>query len=85
MLLKKMEAQDFFRREKNSSNDLLKKALPTSRTVKMKEQVAGCAAYYPAGKTANGRYRGRGVRDFSDVLKKMQENMELTEKEAGYG
>ena len=38
-LLKKMEAQDFIRREKVSRDDRLKRILPTSHTVEMKEQV----------------------------------------------
>ena len=38
-LLKKMEAQDFIRREKVSYDDRLKRILPTSHTVEMKEQV----------------------------------------------
>ena len=38
-LLKKMEAQDFIRREKASYDDRLKRILPTSHTVEMKEQV----------------------------------------------
>lgn len=37
-LLKKMEAQDFIRREKVSSDDRLKKILPARHTVEMKEQ-----------------------------------------------
>ncbi len=36
---KKMEAQDFIRREKVSHDDRLKRILPTSHTVEMKEQV----------------------------------------------
>ena len=38
-LLKKMEVQNFIRREKVSYDDRLKKILPTSHTVEMKEQV----------------------------------------------
>ena len=38
-LLKIMEAQDFIRRERVSYDDRLKRILPTSHTVEMKEQV----------------------------------------------
>ena len=82
-LLKKMEAQDFIRREKVSSDDRLKKVLPTSHTVEMKEQVERHITLLEKRLTA-----GIGAEEleiFSDVLKKMQENMELTEKGAGYG
>ena len=82
-LLKKMEAQDFIRREKVSYDDRLKKILPTSHTVEMKEQVERHVTLLEKRLTA-----GIGAEEleiFSDVLKKMQENMELTEKGAGYG
>ena len=38
-LLKKMEAQEFIRREKVSGDDRLKKILPTSHTVEMKVTI----------------------------------------------
>lgn len=81
--LRTMEAQDFIRREKVSSDDRLKKVLPTSYTVEMKEQVERHITLLEKRLTA-----GIGAEEleiFSDVLKKMQENMELTEKGAGYG
>ena len=79
----KMEAQDFIRREKVSYDDRLKKILPTSHTVEMKEQVERHITLLEKRLTA-----GIGAEEleiFSDVLKKMQENMELTERGAGYG
>ena len=83
MLLKKMEAQDFIRREKVSSDDRLKKVLPTSHTVEMKGQIERHITLLEKRLTAG---IGAGELEiFSDVLKKMQENMELTEKGAGYG
>ena len=77
-LLKKMEAQDFIRREKVSCDDRLKKILPTSHTVEMKEQVERHIALLEKRLTT-----GIGAEEleiFCDVLGKMQENMELTEK-----
>ena len=65
-LLKKMEAQDFIRREKVSYDDRLKKILPTSQTVEMKEQVERHIALLEKRLTTG--------------IGKMQENMELTEK-----
>ena len=53
-LLKKMEAQDFIRREKVSYDDRLKKILPTSHTVEMKEQVERHIALLE--KRTRGRY-----------------------------
>ena len=81
--LRTMEAQDFIRREKVSGDDRLKKVLPTRHTVEMKEQVERHITLLEKRLTA-----GIGAEEleiFSDVLKKMQENMELTEKGAGYG
>ena len=82
-LLKKMEEQDFIRREKVSHDDRLKKILPTSHTVEMKEQVERHIALLekrlPAG------IRKKELKVFSDVLEKMQENMELTKKGNRYG
>ena len=77
-LLKKMEAQDFIRREKVSYDDRLKKILPTSHTVEMKEQVERHIALLEKRLTAG--IGEEELRIFSDVLKKMQENMELTER-----
>ena len=74
-LLKKMEAQDFIRREKVSYDDRLKKILPTSHTVEMKEQVERHIALLEKRLTAG--IGEEELRIFSDVLKKMQENMEL--------
>lgn len=73
----------FYPEEKVSSDDRLKKVLPTSYTVEMKEQVERHITLLEKRLTA-----GIGAEEleiFSDVLKKMQENMELTEKGAGYG
>ncbi len=77
-LLKKMEAQDFIRREKVSYDDRLKKILPTSHTVEMKEEVERHIALLEKRLTAG--IKEEELRIFSDVLKKMQENMELTER-----
>lgn len=82
-LLKKMEAQDFIRREKVSYDDRLKKILPTSHTVEMKEQVERHITLLEKRLTAG--IEEEELRVFSDVLKKMQENMELTEKGDRYG
>ena len=77
-LLKKMEAQDFIRREKVSYDDRLKRILPTSRTVEMKEQVERHITLLEKRLTAG--ITEKELKVFFDVLKKMQENMELTEK-----
>ena len=82
-LLKKMEAQDFIRRETVSYDDRLKKILPTSHTVEMKEQVERHIALLEKRLTAG--IGEEELRIFSDVLKKMQENMELTERGNRYG
>ncbi len=82
-LLKKMEAQDFIRREKVSYDDRLKKILPTSHTVEMKEQVERHIALLEKRLTAG--IKEEELKIFSDVLKKMQENMELTERGNRYG
>ena len=82
-LLKKMEAQDFIRREKVSYDDRLKRILPTSHTVEMKEQVERHITLLEKRLTAG--IGEEELRVFSDVLKKMQENMELTEKGDRYG
>ena len=78
-----MEAQDFIRREKVSYDDRLKRILPTSRTVEMKEQVERHITLLEKRLTAG--IGEEELRVFSDVLKKMQENMELTEKGDRYG
>ena len=80
---KKMEAQDFIRREKVSRDDRLKRILPTSHTVEMKEQVERHITLLEKRLTAG--IEEEELRVFSDVLKKMQENMELTEKGDRYG
>lgn len=77
-LLKKMEAQDFIRREKVPFDERLKKILPTSHTMEMKEQVERHITLLERRLTAG--IEEEALRAFSDVLKKMQENMELTEK-----
>ena len=82
-LLKKMEAQDFIRREKASGDDRLKKILPTSHTVEMKEQVERHIALLEKRLTAG--VEAEELMIFHDVLDKMQENMELTEKGNRYG
>jgi DNA-binding MarR family transcriptional regulator len=82
-LLKKMEAQDFIRREKVSYDDRLKKILPTSHTVEMKEQVERHVALLEKRLTAG--IGEEELKVFSDVLERMQENMELTEKGDRYG
>ena len=82
-LLKKMEAQDFIRREKVSYDDRLKKILPTNHTVEMKEQVERHVALLEKRLTAG--IGEEELRVFSDVLERMQENMELTEKGDRYG
>ena len=82
-LLKKMEAQDFIRREKVSYDDRLKKILPTRHTVEMKEQVERHVALLEKRLTAGiGEEK---LKVFFDVLERMQENMELTEKGDRYG
>ncbi len=78
-----MEAQDFIRREKASYDDRLKRILPTSHTVEMKEQVERHITLLEKRLTAG--IGEEELRVFSDVLKKMQENMELTEKGDRYG
>ena len=75
-LLKKMEA-------KVSYDDRLKRILPTSHTVEMKEQVERHITLLEKRLTAG--IGEEELRVFSDVLKKMQENMELTEKGDRYG
>lgn len=82
-LLKKMEAKDIIRREKVPYDDRLKKILPTSQTVEMKEQVKRHVSLLERRLTAGITLEELKV--FSDVLKKMQENMELTEKGNRYG
>ena len=82
-LLKKMEAQDFIRRERVSYDDRLKKILPTSHTVEMKEQVERHAALLEKRLTAG--IGEEELKVFFDVLERMQENMELTEKGDRYG
>ena len=82
-LLKKMEAQDFIRREKVSYDDRLKRILPTSHTVEMKEQVERHVALLEKRLTAG--IGEEELKVFSDVLERMQENMELTEKGDRYG
>lgn len=67
-LLKKMEAQDFIRREKVSYDDRLKKILPTSHTVEMKGQVERHIALLEKRLTAG--IKEEELRIFSDVLKK---------------
>ncbi len=73
-----MEAQDFIRREKVSCDDRLKKILPTSHTVAMKEQVERHTALLEKRLTTG--IGAEELKIFHDVLEKMQENMELTEK-----
>ena len=82
-LLKKMEAQDFIRREKVSSDNRLKKILPTRQTVEMKEQVERHVALLE--KRLKAGIGEEALKVFFDVLEKMQENMELTEKGDRYG
>ena len=82
-LLKKMEAQDFIRRERVSYDDRLKKILLTRHTVEMKEQVERHVALLEKRLTAG--IGEEELRVFSDVLERMQENMELTEKGDRYG
>ena len=82
-LLKKMEAQDFIRRERVSYDDRLKKIQPTSHTVEMKEQVERHVALLEKRLTAG--IGEEELKVFSDVLARMQENMELTEKGDRYG
>ena len=82
-LLKKMEAQDFIRREKVSCDDRLKKILPTRHTVEMKEQVERHVTLLEKRLTAG--VGEEELKVFFHVLEKMQENMELTEKGDRYG
>ena len=82
-LLNKMEAQDFIRREKVSCDERLKKILPTRHTVEMKEQVERHVALLEKRLTAG--VGEEELKVFFDVLEKMQENMELTEKGDRYG
>lgn len=82
-LLKKMEAQDFIRRERVSYDDRLKKILLTRHTVEMKEQVERHVALLEKRLTAG--IGEEELKVFSDVLERMQENMELTEKGDRYG
>ena len=81
--LKKMEAQDYIRREKVSYDDRLKKILPTNHTVEMKEQVERHITLLEKRLTAG--IEEKELKVFFDVLKKMQENMELMEKGDRYG
>ena len=74
-----MEAQDFIRREKVSYDDRLKRILPTRHTVEMKDQVERHIALLEKRLTAG--VGEEELRVFLDVLEKMQENMELTERE----
>ena len=78
-----MEAQDFIRREKVSYDDRLKKILPTNHTVEMKEQVERHITLLEKRLTAG--IEEKELKVFFDVLKKMQENMELMEKGDRYG
>nr|WP_300834803.1 MarR family winged helix-turn-helix transcriptional regulator [uncultured Acetatifactor sp.] len=82
-LLKKMEAQDIIRREKVSCDERLKKILPTRHTVEMKEQVERHVALLEKRLTVG--VGEEELKVFFDVLEKMQENMELTEKGDRYG
>ena len=66
-----------------SYDDRLKKILPPSHTVEMKEQVERHIALLEKRLTAG--IGEEELRIFSDVLKKMQENMELTERGNRYG
>lgn len=77
-LLKKMESQDVIRMEKVSYDDRLKRIVPTSQTVEMKEQVERHVSLLERRLTTGITPEELNV--FSEVLKKMQENMELTEK-----
>lgn len=77
-LLKKMESQDVIRMEKVSYDDRLKRIVPTSQTVEMKEQVERHVSLLKRRLTTGITPEELNV--FSEVLKKMQENMELTEK-----
>ncbi len=61
----------------------MKKILPTSHTVEMKEQVERHITLLEKRLTAG--IEEEELRVFSDVLKKMRENMELTEKGDRYG
>ena len=82
-LLKKMEAKDFIRREKISGDNRLKKILPTSHTVEMKEQIERHISLLEKRLTAG---IGAGELEvFNEVLGRMQENMELMEKGNRYG
>ena len=75
------DKKGLIQREKASSDNRLKKVLPTSHTVEMKEQVERHITLLEKRLTA-----GIGAEEleiFSNVLKKMQENMELTEREPG--
>ena len=72
-LLKKMEAQDLFRREKGyPRDDRLKKILPTRHTVEMKEQVERHVTLLEKRLTAGVGEEEMKV--FFDVLEKMQDN-----------
>ena len=66
-----------------SYDDRLKKILPTSHTVEMKEQIERHITLLEKRLTAG--IEEKELKVFFDVLKKMQENMELTEKGDRYG
>lgn len=61
----------------------MKKILPTSHTVEMKEQVERHITLLE--KRLMAGIEEEELRVFFDVLKKMRENMELTEKGDRYG
>lgn len=78
ILLKKMEAQNYIRREKVSCDDRLKKIVPTSHTVEMRGQIEQHIALMEKRLTSG--IKKEELKVFSYVIQKMQENMELTEK-----
>lgn len=79
VLLKKMEEKGIIRREKVVSDDRLKKIIPTKQTMEIKEQVVRHVSLLEKRLTEG--IASEELEVFSDVVQKMQNNMELSGKE----
>lgn len=79
VLLKKMEANDIIRREKVADDDRLKRILPTKETRKLKEQIVLYVSLFE--KHLTDGITSEELNIFSNVMKKMQENMDSIEKD----
>lgn len=79
VLLKKMEANAIIHREKVTDDDRLKRILPTKETMKLKEQVALYVSLFE--KHLTDGVTAEELNIFSNVIKKMQENMDSIEKD----